>query len=160
MLHYAKSLDYGDAIVKDTSLAGLARSVGNDALVGLSLKAPSLFARFLPQPGEGPPRSVMEEGYLILHGRGVMKKKKEGEIKEGDEEFTTIKLVSTFRFNKDISYLYTAALLCEAGMLLLSDQAIKMQGVLTPASAFGSDYTKRITEKLDVSWELTEGLDL
>ena len=101
--------------------------------------------RFLPQPGEGPDRQTMEEGYMTLHGRGVM-------IKNGKETV----LHSKFHFNKDIGYLYTAALLAETGMVLLEKLGKVRGGVMTPAVALGSDLTQRILKTMDTSFELKE----
>lgn len=101
---------------------------------------------FLPQPGEGPDRQTMEEGYMTLYGRGIM-------VKDGKE----IKLTSKFHFNKDIGYLYTAALLAETGMVLLEKLDGKVDGgVMTPAAALGSDLTQRILKTMDTSFELKE----
>ena len=53
----------------------------------------------------------------------------------------------------------TSELLVETGMLLVEkDKAgtLTTGGVLTPAVAFGSDLTKRITTEMEVSFELQE----
>lgn len=89
----------------------------------------------------------MENGYLILHGLGVMRK-----LSDDKEEH---RIQSTFQFNKDIGYLYTAALLVESGLLLL-DSTTKQGGVMTPAVAFGSRLTSRIVERLDASFDIKE----
>ena len=59
-------------------------------------------------------------------------------------------------FNKDIGYLYTAALLAETGMLLLEKLGKGNGGVMTPAVALGSDLTQRILKTMDTSFELKE----
>lgn len=101
--------------------------------------------RFLPQPGEGPDRQTMEEGYMTLHGHGII-------VKDGKET----KLESKFHFNKDIGYLYTAALLAETGMVLLEKLGKVQGGVMTPAVALGSDLTRRILKTMDTSFEIKE----
>jgi len=102
--------------------------------------------RFLPQPGEGPDRQTMEEGYMTLHGRGIIVNK------DGKET----NVMSKFHFNKDIGYLYTAALLAETGMVLLEKLGKANGGVTTPAAALGSDLTQRILKTMDTSFEIKE----
>jgi short subunit dehydrogenase-like uncharacterized protein len=87
----------------------------------------------------------MEEGYMTLYGHGVIVK---------NEKETT--LHSKFHFNKDIGYLYTAALLVETGMVLLEKLGKVNGGVMTPAVALGSDLTQRILKTMDTSFELKE----
>jgi hypothetical protein len=151
LLDYSKELEYGDARVTDPSLSSWLTEKASGALFMGAVTLPSVFGYFVPAPGSGPDRATMEEGYMILHGRGVMKSK-------SDEKET--RLTSEFKFNKDIGYLYTAALLVETGMLLLEKAnggtSPTSGGVVTPAVAFGSDMTSRIVDKLDSSWELKE----
>jgi short subunit dehydrogenase-like uncharacterized protein len=147
-LQYNKSLEYGDAqLYKHSSLLGWVKQTSKTALLAAAIAAPPLFGRFLPAPGEGPDRATMESGYLILHGVGTMRK-----LSSEKEEF---KLQSTFQFNKDIGYLYTAALLAETGILLL-ESTTKQGGVMTPAVALGSALTKRIVKELDASFDIKE----
>ena len=101
----------------------------------------------MPAPGEGPDRETMENGYLILHGLGVIRK-----MSPEKEEYC---VQSKFQFNKDIGYLYTAALLVESGLLLL-ESSTKRGGVMTPAAAFGNRLTARIVERLDATFEIKE----
>lgn len=143
LLHYSKDFEYGDSQVKNASWSAklhqtaTAMSLGAAIVLGMT--------RFLPQPGEGPDRQTMEEGYMTLHGRGVM-------IKNGKE----MVLHSKFHFNKDIGYLYTAALLAETGMVLLEKHGKLSGGVMTPAVALGSDLTQRILKTMDTSFEIKE----
>jgi short subunit dehydrogenase-like uncharacterized protein len=65
-------------------------------------------------------------------------------------------LHSKFHFNKDIGYLYTAALLAETGMVLLEKHGKLSGGVMTPAVALGSDLTQRILKTMDTSFEIKE----
>ena len=124
---------------------GWFKQTGNTALLGAAITAPSVFSRFMPAPGEGPDRATMEDGYLVLHGLGVMRK-----LSTDKEE---LHVRSTFRFNKDIGYLYTAALVVESGILLL-ESTTKHGGVLTPAATFGNQLTKRIVSMLDATFDL------
>ena len=107
----------------------------------------------LPQPGEGPDRQTMEDGYMTLYGRGVVKVLQDN---NGSEKQVTLE--SKFHFNKDIAYLYTADLLAETGMVMLEKINSNQDkgGVLTPASALGSDLTQRILSTMDVTFELAE----
>jgi short subunit dehydrogenase-like uncharacterized protein len=149
LLQYNKSLEYGDAqLYKHSTLTGWMLQTSKTALLAAAIAAPSIFGRFLPAPGQGPDRETMEEGYLILHGLGVMRK-----LSTDKDEY---KIQSTFRFNKDIGYLYTAALLVETGLLLLESSSSKQGGVMTPAVAFGSRLTQRIVKELDASFEIQE----
>ena len=91
----------------------------------------------------------MENGYLKLYGHGSM-------VKGSDDDTVTTSIVGKFDFNKDIAYLYTAALLAEVGMLLKDKAGYVAGGVKTPASALGHDLTERILEKLDCSLEIKE----
>jgi short subunit dehydrogenase-like uncharacterized protein len=137
-------LKYGDAILdKNSTVLGWLQRKANEGLLLAAIKAPTVFGRFLPQPGQGPDRETMEAGYLIVHGRAVMKK---GE--------TTVNVKSEFVFKKDIAYLYTAALLVETGLLLL--QSNRKGGVMTPAVALGSELTNRLCDVLDVTFEIKE----
>lgn len=143
LLHYSKDLQYGDAKLKNVSWTGKLQEMGIGLKLAAAICVPSM-KRFLPQPGEGPDRETMEAGYLTLHGRGTM------------VGSTKTRLVSKFHFNKDIAYLYTAALLAETGMILLEKRGKVAGGVTTPAVALGSSLTQRILEKMDTSFEIKE----
>ena len=59
----------------------------------------------------------------------------------------------------DTAYLMTSELLVETGMLLVEkDKAgtLMAAGVVTPAVAFGSQLTRRITTEMDVSFDLKD----
>jgi short subunit dehydrogenase-like uncharacterized protein len=143
LLHYSKDFQYGDAQLKNVSWTGKLQEMGIGLKLAAAICVPPM-KRFLPQPGEGPDRETMEAGYLTLHGRGTM------------VGSTKTRLVSKFHFNKDIAYLYTAALLVETGMMLLEKRGTVAGGVATPAVALGSDLTQRILEKMDTSFEIKE----
>mmetsp|Transcript_16753 Transcript_16753/g.37670 ORF Transcript_16753/g.37670 Transcript_16753/m.37670 type:complete len:323 (-) Transcript_16753:46-1014(-) len=157
LLGYNEEFHYGDARVSSKSLSSWLNEKKDTLLFASSMLAPSLFGNFLPSPGEGPLREDMENGYLILHGQGVMQKSSTEDGKGCYQKDT--KLYTKFTFNKDIGYLYTAALLVETGMMLLEDKKSlnpSVGGCVTPAVAFGSDLTQRILSKLDARWELKE----
>lgn len=142
LLGYSKDFEYGDSQVQHTSWsAALQKTVTTASVAAAIVFSP--MKRFLPQPGEGPDRQTMEDGWMTLHGRGIM-------VKDGKE--TT--LTSKFHFNKDVAYLYTAALLAETGMVLLEKLGKVDGGVMTPAVAFGSDLMQRILKTMDTSFEI------
>jgi short subunit dehydrogenase-like uncharacterized protein len=61
--------------------------------------------------------------------------------------------------NPDTAYLMTSELLVETGMLLVEkDKACTLTtaGVVTPAVAFGSQLTQRITTEMEVSFGLED----
>lgn len=91
----------------------------------------------------------MDSGYLKLYGYGRMV----------DEAGTETSLYSLFHFRRDVAYLQTAHMLVETGMLLLEKHragTLRTGGVLTPACAFGSDLTHRITREMECSFDLQE----
>lgn len=148
ILGYNADLKYGDACLDDPSWVNWAKQGFFTGLIGAALYVSPL-QKILPKPGEGPDRDTMDAGYLRLHGRGLM-------VKDDDKE-NPIPIYSQFHFKKDIGYLMTAELLMETGMLLVEkDKAgtLTTSGVLTPAVAFGSDLTKRITAELEVDFTL------
>ena len=115
----------------------------------------------MPQPGDGPDRKTMEEGSLTVHGVAKVVSATTTNSGSSDNGSAVEKIVkATFCFKKDVSYLYTAVLLVETGMLLVeksssSDQILK-GGLLTPATALGSDLTHRILKEMDTSLDIEE----
>lgn len=103
----------------------------------------------LPQPGDGPDREEMENGFFTLTSFGTVA------LADG----STKKLKSRFHFNKDVGYLYTAALLVETGILLLEKveaKTLRSVGVVTPEVALGHDLLGRILGNLDSEFEIAE----
>jgi short subunit dehydrogenase-like uncharacterized protein len=85
---------------------------------------------------------------MKLYGYGTM-------VDENNGEETL--LYSLFHFHHDIGYYQTAHLLVESGMLLLEKDAagtLTKGGVLTPAVAFGSELTQRITKEVECTFTL------
>ena len=141
LLGYNENLVYSEAMLNETVgwLEWLSAMQLN-ITVGASIYFPSLFSRFLPAPGEGPPREQMEKGYLRVSGRGKMV----------DGAGNVTKIDSEYFIDEDSGYLNTSRMLFETGMLLLEmtkgDQATKNKaaGVVTPAYAFGSKILERL----------------
>lgn len=120
---------------------------------------PKLLSAIVPQPGDGPDRKTMEEGSMILHGIGKMVSPTTATSGSSEtDEIEGKKVKAEFRFNKDLSYLYTAVLLVETGILLVeksSGTGDKINsGILTPAAALGSDLTQRILKEMDTSFHI------
>ena len=148
VLGYNTALEYGDAAVDDPSWTNWVKRTAFTGVVGVSMYVTPL-QKFLPQPGEGPDRQTMEDGFLKLYGYGVME----------DENGKEIPIYSLFHFHHDTGYYMTAQLLVETGILLVKKDAAKTLtegGVLTPAIAFGSELTKHLTKELECTFDLQE----
>jgi len=154
LLGYSKELQYGDSRVETQSWTAWAKNWAVNAAVGAATYAPSIFGGFLPKAGEGPLREDMEKGFLKLHATATMV----DSLSSGDPETSPQqrRLVGLFSFQKDTAYLYTAALLCETGLLLLEKYGSLPGGCQTPASALGGELTERILKNMDTSLEIKE----
>ena len=160
---YAKEFKCGDSfLIKDDSFAATLDLIKNGFLLYAAIYLPKFFAGLLPAAGEGPDRKTMEEGSLTVHGIGKMisaSTTSSGNIEIEKPEEKKVK--AKFYFNKDTGYLYTAVLLVETG-ILLAEKASSSQlysGVLTPASALGSDLTQHILKEMDTSFDIEEVKD-
>ena len=146
--------------MKDDSLGAMFKLLKNGAILYAAILFPKLFDAFIPQPGDGPDRSDMEKGSLTVHGVGKMISActtSDGSS-EGDD-LPEKKIKAMFQFNKDVSYLYTAVLLVETGLLLVEKVTSGNElncGILTPAAALGSDLTQRILNEMDTSFQIEE----
>ena len=159
LLGYAPTLRYGDARLSVTgqSWSEWGQQTIKFGVIAAAVALPSVFGSLGPKPGEGPTRENMEAGYLKLHAIGTMVSNDNGGSEDGKK--TEKKIKGLFQFNKDTGYLYTAVLLVETGMTLLSKMKSKdglKGGCLTPASALGSDLTQRILKEMDTSLEVSE----
>lgn len=143
LLQYSKEFEYGDSQIQNRSWTAKLQETGFAATLGAAILFPSM-KRFLPQPGEGPDRQTMEEGWMTCHGRGVIV----------DKDGKEVNVTSKFHFSRDVGYLYTAAMLVEAGMVLLEKLGTIDGGVVTPAVALGSHYMQRILKTMDTSFEI------
>ncbi len=151
LLGYSSELQYGDAAVKEQTWSAWAKNMTTTVAVGATVYAPSLLGGLvkplIPQSGQGPSREDMERGFLKLHATAEMKDK---------NTQTTRRLEALFEFRKDTGYLYTAALLCETGLLLVEKYGSLEGGCLTPAAALGGALTERILKEMDTSLEIKE----
>jgi len=161
LIGYSKDFKCGDSfLVKEDSWNATFKLLKNGIMLYSAILFPKLLSAFMPQPGDGPDRKTMEEGSLIVHGIGKMVSPtttSSGSTSETDE-IEGKKVKAEFRFNKDLSYLYTAVLLVETGILLVEKSSSKgdklNSGVLTPAAALGSDLTQRILKEMDSSFHI------
>ena len=160
LLHYHYNLRYGDALVKSGGVGAWLYETTVKARMATAMALPSFLSSYIiPQPGQGPDRQVMEDSYLKLHAIGTLRQSSKDDSKtekdsldtESDEITSLVR--GTFEFRKDISYLYTAHLLVQVGMVLLEKdrQGTLPSGVLTPAVALGHDLTERILQTLDAT---------
>jgi len=110
---YAKDFKCGDSfLVKEDSWSATLKLFKNGVILYAAILFPKLFGAIVPKPGDGPDREVMEEGSLTLHGVGTMASASTTSSGSSESEENTEKRVqATFKFNKDVSYLYTAVLL-------------------------------------------------
>jgi len=154
LLGYSKELQYGDCAVKVQSWSAWIKGVIMATTMGAAVYAPSLLGGVLPKPGQGPPRKDMENGFLKLHAVATMVETGGGGVANNNNNIR--KLEGLFQFNKDTAYLYTAALLCETGMLLVEKHGALEGGCKTPAAALGGDLTQRILKEMDTSLEINE----
>ena len=151
---YYSEFQYGDAAVKEQTWSAWAKNMTTAAAVGASVYGPNILGglvkSLIPQSGQGPSREDMENGFLKLHATAILKDKDTQKARQ---------LIAMFEFRKDTGYLYTAALLCETGLLLLEKYGSLEGGCLTPASALGGDLTDRILKHLEASLEIKEVID-
>lgn len=145
LLGYNKELVYSDCMLRDPGWVQWVQNSAYECLVAAAVVAPFLFQRFLPAPGEGPTRATMDEGWLHVYTRGVIRNPSNG---------VEVKLKSKFTFNEDTTYLATAKFLVEAGRLLLEQK--HEAGVVTPSVAFGSKIVERLAQEIGSEFELTE----
>jgi len=150
-LGYSNELQYGDAAVKEQTWSAWAKNMTTAAAVGATVYGPNflggLVKSFIPQSGQGPSREDMENGFLKLHATASL-------MDKGTQKARQLRAL--FEFRKDTGYLYTAALLCETGLLLLEKYGSLEGGCLTPASALGGDLTERILKHMEASLEIKE----
>lgn len=150
---YSKEFQYGDAAVKQQSWSAWVKNLTSTIAVGATIYAPSFLKShvqqvLMPQSGEGPTREDMENGFLKLHAIA--------EVREKDPSKPTRTLEALFEFRKDTGYLYTAALLCETGLLLVEKYGSLAGGCVTPAVALGGALTERILKEMDTSLVIRE----
>ena len=78
LLGYNKELVYSDCMLRDPGWVQWVQNSAYECLVAAAVVAPFLFQRFLPAPGEGPTRATMDEGWLHVYTRGVIRNPSNG----------------------------------------------------------------------------------
>ena len=93
----------------------------------------------------------MDEGWLTVHTRGVIKDRASGQ---------ETRLEGTYKFSEDVTYLATAKFLVETGRLLLEKPAGGggVAGVTTPAVALGSQIVQRLESETGAKLEIKEAI--
>ncbi|MFB6375107.1 MAG: hypothetical protein ABEN55_18760, partial [Bradymonadaceae bacterium] len=135
---YGESTAFGPGLKDAATAAGFA--VGQTAFVGAMAFGPtrSLLQTLLPEPGEGPSREQIEEGFfhIRLLGRGR---------DADDQEF---RLETTVTADRDPGYGATSRMLGESAVSLACDDLDEGLdgGLLTPASALGMQLVERLRE--------------
>lgn len=149
LLNYSRDLEYGDAMIsRSHSVKSWLKEKSFFLAMSAAVTIPSL-SWLLPQPGDGPDREEMENGFFTLHTFATIV------LADGSSK----QLKCRFHFNKDVGYLYTAALLVETGILLLEKvnaKSLCSVGVITPEVALGHDLLSRILGNLDSEFEIEE----
>lgn len=145
LLGYNKNLTYSDCLLRDSGWVEWVQGGAYHCLVTAAVIAPFLFQRFLPQPGEGPDRQVMDDGWLNVYSRGKMR----------DTSGVETNLHAKYSFQEDTTYLSTARFLVESGRLLVEQRrGLGQGGVVTPAVAFGSSIVERLERETGSKLEL------
>lgn len=135
---YGESSAFGRGLKGAASAAGF--TAGQTAFIGAMAFGPtrSLVQSFLPEPGEGPSREEIENGYfrVRLLGRGR------------DSDDRPFKLEVAVSADRDPGYGATATMLGESAVALAGDEIDEGLdgGLLTPASALGGRLVKRLRD--------------
>ena len=90
---------------------------------------------YIPKPGNGPSKKIMENGYFKMRIKGYTSNKDISQV--------------TVYGNSDPGYSATAKMITESALsiLLNEDKINKSYGVLTPASAIGPTVINRLKTK-------------
>lgn len=140
---WGKDFRYDEATLnKSRNNAALVSVAGGIGLATLALgPTRKLAQRFLPKPGDGPTREQREAGYYEVFFLG---------IDAQDRSRDTLVRVSG---DLDPGYGSTSRMLGEAAVCLALDPLTAGGGFWTPASALGSHYLDRLTEKAGLTFE-------
>jgi short subunit dehydrogenase-like uncharacterized protein len=143
---WTRAFSYGESVPVGEGVSGaVASALGTAALklleAGLSL-APirALLKRYvLPEPGQGPDRTTIEEGSFCMSLMGT------GNRTEGGPPFH---VEGTVLSNRDPGYGSTAVMLGEAALCLAREDVVSPVegGVLTPATGIGTPLIDRLRE--------------
>jgi short subunit dehydrogenase-like uncharacterized protein len=133
---YGRAMKYREVTACGTGLSGAARAVsltlGMGALLGglqFNLTR-GLLSRALPKPGEGPTEQERKSGFF--HIRLV------AQTPEGQRGEVWVKGVG------DPGYDATSRMLAQSALALALEEGHSRPGILTPSTAFGIDFVKRL----------------
>lgn len=146
---YGKDFRYAEVMGLGEGPAGFARSAGLTAGLGAFVAIAAagslgrdVLSKVLPKPGEGPSREQRETGYFRLRIFGWA---------GGERPAAVCHVWGT----NDPGYGETAKMLSEAGLLLAETRDASKGGVLTPASALGSELAARLRAQ-GMRWDVEE----
>ena len=137
--HYSESAAFADGFTGALSAGSF--SAGSALFNGAMALGPTrrLLQKFvLPEPGEGPSRDAIENGYfkVMIVGKGV------------SEKGHPFRIEGTVAADRDPGYGATAIMLGESALCLAldgpEDSRIADGGILTPASAMGMALVERL----------------
>jgi short subunit dehydrogenase-like uncharacterized protein len=136
---YRESVQMGSGVKGAISAGGMSAFMGG--FTGAMALGPTrkLLQKFvLPEPGEGPSREDIENGYfkVELLGKGIA------------EDGWSFELIGTVAADKDPGYGATAVMLGESALCLAQDVVDEGLGggILTPASAMGMPLVERLRD--------------
>jgi short subunit dehydrogenase-like uncharacterized protein len=140
---WGEDFRYDEALLSPSrSRAMLSSLAGGIGLATLALGPTRRLAQlFLPRPGEGPTREQRAAGFYEIFFRGI--------DRENPGRDTVVKVSGDL----DPGYGSTSRMLGEAAVCLAQDEDGTGGGFWTPASALGSNYLQRLTEKARLCFE-------
>ena len=145
---YGDNFRYAETMLTGSGLKGRMRANSLMLTMGMAsaMKPGSIMKKlgdkFLPKPGEGPTKDERENGFYNILLLAKLQNGKQRMIKiTGD---------------KDPGYGSTSKMLGEAAVCLIKDQKELSDhyGCITPSTAMGEPYLKRLTENAGLTFEL------
>lgn len=144
-LLYGSDFRYEEATLADNRRSALMIAAGSALALLLFALPPTryLLKKQLPKPGEGPSKTVRENGFFefFVHAHHP---------EDQDKDVRVL-----VKGKRDPGYGATARMLAQAGLCLALDDLSVEGGVWTPASAMGEAFVKRLAEA-DVTFEVVD----
>ena len=149
--HYGKRFVYDEAMLTGRGLSGAGRGVTMALGLGGFMLASTigplrswLENSVLPKPGEGPTPEEQRNGMFDIRFYGFTESGK--------------RLVAKVTGDRDPGYGSTAKMLSEAAICLATNDKVRARanGLLTPASAFGSDLFEPLTTRAGLTFEIID----
>ena len=140
-LLYGSDFRYEEATLADNRRSALMIAAGSALALLLFALPPTryLLKKQLPKPGEGPSKTVRENG--------------QGPSHHPEDQDKDVRVL--VKGKRDPGYGATARMLAQAGLCLALDDLSVEGGVWTPASAMGEAFVKRLAEA-DVTFEVVD----